>query len=60
MGFEVVLRKDVERDLEERYDPIAASDSRENADYVLDRLLETAQARTAFPERGVLPKERRS
>jgi len=32
MGFEVVLTEDAERDLEEIYDHIAASDSRQNAD----------------------------
>jgi toxin ParE1/3/4 len=60
MGFEVVLTEHAERDLEEIYDHIAAFDSRQNADYVLDRLLETARTLTAFPERGVPPKELRS
>lgn len=57
MGFEVILTEDAERDLEEIYDHISASDSRHNADCVLDRLLETAQTLT---ERGVPPKELRS
>jgi toxin ParE1/3/4 len=60
MSFEIVLTEDAERDLEDIYDHISASDSRHNADYVLDRLLETTQTLTAFPERGVPPKELRS
>jgi len=60
MRFEIVLTEDAERDLEEIYDHISAFDSRQSADYVLDRLLEMTEQLTAFPERWVPPKELRS
>lgn len=45
------------RDLEEITDWIAEHDSPENAAYMLDRLLETAQAAGDFPQRGSRPTE---
>ena len=45
------------RDLEEIYQWIAENDSQENADYVLDRLTETADSIATLPSRGSRPKE---
>ena len=55
--YEVLLTEGAEQDLESIYDYIAEFDSKANADYVLDRLLEVVESLTAFPERGVYPKE---
>jgi toxin ParE1/3/4 len=60
MGFEVVLTDDAEHDLEDIFDYISASDSPQNADYVLDRLLEVTENLATFPDRGSPPKELRS
>lgn len=57
MSYKVLLTRGAERDLESIYDYIAEHDSRENADYVLDKLLEVVAALSAFPERGSHPKE---
>lgn len=38
-------------------DHIAEHDCQQNADYVLDRLLEIVATLSAFPERGSYPKE---
>lgn len=58
--FEVLLTADAERDLEDLYVHIAASDSRTSADRVLDRLLAAAESLSSCPERGSQPKELRS
>ena len=55
--YEVLLTEGAEQDLESIYDYIAEFDSKANADYVLDRLLEVVESLIAFPERGVYPKE---
>jgi toxin ParE1/3/4 len=55
--YEVLLTEGAEQDLESIYDYIAEFDSKTNADYVLDRLLEVVESLTAFPERGDYPKE---
>jgi toxin ParE1/3/4 len=60
MGFEVVLTDDAEHDLEDIYHYISASDSSQNADYVLDRLLEVTESLATFLDRGSPPKELRS
>ena len=59
MDLQVVLTEDAEQDLEDIYDYISASGSPQNADYVLDRLLEVTENLTTFPERGSQPKELR-
>ena len=59
MRFEVVLTPDAERDLEDIHSYIATYDSVENADRVLDRLLEVAESLSTHPERGSVPKELR-
>ena len=59
MGLQVVLTQDAEQDLEDIYDYISASGSPQNADYVLDGLLEVTENLTTFPERGSQPKELR-
>ncbi|HEY4368781.1 MAG TPA: type II toxin-antitoxin system RelE/ParE family toxin [Steroidobacteraceae bacterium] len=60
MPFHVLLTEDAEQDLENLYDYIAEHDSPQNAEGVLDRLLEATQGLTAFPERGSQPKELRA
>jgi len=60
MAYEVLLTKDAERDLEDIYRYIAEHDSAANADYVLDRLLQTAEDLQTHPDRGSCPRELRS
>jgi toxin ParE1/3/4 len=55
--YAVLLTKGAEQDLEAIHDYIVEFDSKANADCVLDRLLEVVGSLTAFPERGVYPKE---
>ncbi len=57
MNHKVLLTQGAERDLESLYDYIAEHDSQQNADYVLDKLLEVAQTLSDTPERGSHPKE---
>lgn len=57
MRYEVLLTEGAERDLEAIHGYIAELDSRNSADYVLDRLLEAAETLATFPERGSFPKE---
>ena len=57
MIYSVKLTRGAWRDLEEIYLWIAENDSSENADYVLDRLTETADSIAALPSRGSRPKE---
>lgn len=57
MNYKVLLTHSAERDLESLYDYIAEHDSPQNADYVLDKLLEVAATLSTFPERGSHPKE---
>jgi len=58
--YEVVLTKDAERDLEQIHRHIAEHDSRVNADYVLDRLLQTGNTFAEDPQRGSVLKELRA
>ena len=57
MRFEVLVTEDALRDLEEIHDYIAEHDASANADYVLDRINETVESLSTFPERGSHPKE---
>jgi toxin ParE1/3/4 len=57
MRFEVLLTADAERDLEDIYTYIAQYDSREKADYVLDRLVGVTDSLATSPERGLQPRE---
>ena len=57
MRFEVLLTEDAERDLEDIHSYVAEYDSRQTADYVLDRLLEVTESLATSPERGLLPAE---
>ncbi len=59
MALPVLLTADAERDLEDLYDYLVDSESRSKADYVLDRILQTAESLAALPERGSQPKELR-
>jgi len=60
MRYEVVLTKDAERDLEQIYRYLVTHDSKPNADYVLDRLLQTSGTLLEDPQRGSVPKELRT
>lgn len=55
--FEVVLTYGAEQDLEAICDFIAEFDSIENAQHVLDRLLEVTNSLAEFPDRGSYPRE---
>jgi plasmid stabilization system protein ParE len=57
MRFELLLTEDAERDLEDIYNYIVEYDSRQKADYVLDRILEVTESLARSPERGLLPRE---
>jgi toxin ParE1/3/4 len=57
MRLEVLLTEDAERDLEDIHSYVAEYDSRQKADYVLDRLLEVSESLATSPERGLLPRE---
>jgi toxin ParE1/3/4 len=57
MRFQVLLTDDAERDLEDIYTYIAEHDCRQNADSVLDRLLEVTDSLATSPERGLVPRE---
>ena len=55
--YEVMLTEGAEQDIESIYDYIAEFDSKTNANYVLDRLLEVVESLAVFPDRGTYPKE---
>ena len=55
--FEVLLTAGAEQDLESIHDYIEKFDSTAKADYVLDRLMETVESLSKFPERGSHPGE---
>lgn len=57
MHLQVLLTEDAERDLEDIYTYIAEHDCRQNADYVLDRLLQVTDSLATAPERGPVPRE---
>lgn len=57
MGSEVRLTQGAEQDLEDIYDDIVDHDGVENADHVLDRLLQTTDNLSIFPEGGSHPKK---
>ena len=57
MDSQVLLTEDAERDLEDVYSYIAEHDCRQNADYVLDRLLQVTDSLATAPERGLVPRE---
>ncbi|HZF85689.1 MAG TPA: type II toxin-antitoxin system RelE/ParE family toxin [Burkholderiaceae bacterium] len=54
---EVLLTAGAEQDLESIHDYIAEFDCVENADRVLDQLMEVVAKLAQFPERGNYPKE---
>ena len=57
MRYKVLLTAGAESDLEDLHGHIAEHDSRNSADYVLDRLMEVAESLATFPERGSHPQE---
>lgn len=57
MRFEVVLTEDAQRDLEELHDYIAKHDTPGRAAHILDRIEETLEKLSMFPERGAHSKE---
>jgi len=57
MRYEVLLTAGAESDLDDLHNHISQHDTPGSADYVLDRLMETAESLAAFPERGSHPQE---
>lgn len=55
--YEVLLTQGAEQDLESIHDYVAEFDCVENANYVLDQLMEVVERLAQFPERGSYPKE---
>lgn len=55
--FEILLTEGAEQDLEAIYDYISDFDCVDNANYVLDELLDVVERLSKFPERGSYPKE---
>lgn len=57
MRFDVVLTEAAQRDLEELYDYVAEHDTPAKASHILDRIEDTLEKLSTFPERGAHPKE---
>ena len=57
MPFAVLLTNDAARDLNDLYDYIAAHDTPQKADYVLEQIEKAFSRLSEFPERGTYPKE---
>lgn len=57
MPFSVFLTGDAAGDLDELHHYIAAHDTPENADHVLEQIERTFSGLSEFPERGAHPKE---
>ncbi|MHA6911513.1 type II toxin-antitoxin system RelE/ParE family toxin, partial [Ralstonia pseudosolanacearum] len=55
--YEVLLTQGAEQDLESIHDYVAEFDCVENANHVLDQLMEVVESLAQFPERGSYPKE---
>lgn len=55
--FEVLLTEGAEQDLEAIHDYIAEFDCVDNANDVLDALMQAVESLSTFPERGSYPKE---
>ncbi len=57
MPFAVLLTNDAASDLDDLYDYIAAHDTPQKADYILEQLEKAFSTLSEFPERGAYPKE---
>jgi toxin ParE1/3/4 len=57
VAFKVFLTKDAANDLSDIYSYIAAQDSPQKADYVLDHIEKKFISLSELPERGVNPRE---
>lgn len=57
MRYKVLLTAGAESDLEDLHGHLAAHDSPNSADHVLDSLMEVAESLATFPERGSHPQE---
>ena len=57
MRYKVLLTAGAESDIDDLHSYIAAHDSQDRADRVLDRLMEVADNLAEFPERGSHPHE---
>ena len=57
MSYSVFLTDDATRDLDELYDYITLHDVPGKADYVLTQFEKAFSGLSAFPDRGVYPKE---
>ncbi|AJP58902.1 plasmid stabilization protein [Pandoraea vervacti] len=55
--FDVLLTDGAEGDLEAIYDYISEFDGLQNAEYVLDQLMEAVTGLARWPERGNFPRE---
>jgi len=55
--FEVLLTEGAEQDLESIHDYISDFDCVDNANHVLEELMEVVESLSKFPERGSYPKE---
>ena len=58
MRYKVLLTAGAESDIDDLHSYIAAHDSQDRADRVLDRLMEVADNLAEFPERGSHPPPR--
>lgn len=56
-AYQVVFTKDAENDLEDIYDYIHQHDSQNNANLVLEKLLQAAETLAYLPEKGSVPNE---
>jgi toxin ParE1/3/4 len=59
-GYDIVLTRDAESDLEDIYDYIVEYDSQVNADRVLERLIAATYSLRVAPDRGTPVKELRT
>jgi len=57
MSFSVLMTHDAAQDLQEIYQYIAAQDSLQKADHVLDQIEKAFLSLHDFPDRGAYPKE---
>lgn len=57
MNYNVFLIADAEEDIIEIYNYVAAHDSVENAEYLLNKLEETCNSLSILPNRGHIPPE---
>ncbi len=57
MKFDVFLISDAEKDIIDIYKYIIFNDSKENAEYVFNKIEETCKSLSSLPDRGHIPPE---